>query len=736
MDKYEELLPVNIKDQSLHLELKTLFKHIVDKMEFGEALIKYNKEFNDSFMCFLEDTMGEELEEIIKDILLVPEVSEIKNGRNEYIITNLDISYIDCNWENLKTIKIVPGEDDKIIKIVNFNNIGKIIQKIFMSSFIEGFECFNDNIKITSKTVDETIFIGKGIYDCISKILAKRLGIKRKNLGLVIYIPDINHWTITAASGSLIYSLFKDLFIYSDGLLIKTETNKRNLVVEKIAEAYGISVNKKYYFSCLNPKQDLIIKIISNLKSLGFSGDLGEFYIKLKDLGHLLYQQLIPPADQKLAGTVNIPELIITSFCKDFMEYINKSNTLPKELHELNVKLLEYEKVIQLLNPEFDLSNIEKINNIANENDSLILEYLRVSTLVKNYEISKIGYNFESFIKFIVSNGIQKNLLPEEFKGYLNTIKMDKKAIEETIKNFDRIFRERVLGQDQVIAPIWSLLKRWYIGVRSQKPVGSFLFCGPTGVGKTETAKLLADATFGSLITLDMSEYQTEIDATKIIGVAPGYAGYDQGAGILDKIAANPRSIILFDEIEKAHYKIFDLLLQVLDEGRLTDHKGNIVSFKECFIICTTNAHYAEIEHLGENARSKMIEILCGSFRKEFLARFNDVIKYHQLSNETMEKIFDMKIEKEIEEVSKSTGINIILIEDENYFKVKSDIIKFLDNSLGARELQRIIFQDIVSKIIDYIAEMNDSFKQKEEVMFYFDTVGKLKLANLEVSDG
>ena len=388
---------------------------------------------------------------------------------------------------------------------------------------------------------------------------------------------------------------------------------------------------------------------------------------------------------------------------KEYKDWLEKRNTNPDELSNLKSELAKYKAYNQLFKEE-----------------SFGLEIEKLETDINDYICAKYEVGPESFFEYL--NTVK-------FEINVSNITKDKIQIEKTIKNFDRIFRERVLGQDQVIKPLWSILKKWYIGVRNEKPVGSFLFCGPTGVGKTETAKLLADATFGSLITLDMSEYQTEIDATKIIGVAPGYAGYDQGAGILDKIAANPRSIILFDEIEKAHYKIFDLLLQVLDEGRLTDHKGNIVSFKECFILCTTNAHYADIEHLGDNARSKMIEILTGSFRKEFLARFNDVIKYNPLSNETMEKIFDLKIEKEIKEISDSTRMEITIIEDENYFKVKSDIIHFMDNSLGARELQRIIFKEIISGMIDIISEL----EYQEKIVFYFNTEGKLKVHDGEL---
>ena len=311
------------------------------------------------------------------------------------------------------------------------------------------------------------------------------------------------------------------------------------------------------------------------------------------------------------------------------------------------------------------------------------------------------------------------DFLPVEYKKYLIDADKDSKDIEETIKNFDRIFNSRVLGQSHVIAPLWSVLKKWYVGLRSIKPVGSFLFCGPTGVGKTETAKLLSEL-FGNLITIDMSEYKSEIDKNKIIGVAPGYAGYDQGAGVLDKIASNPRSIVLFDEIEKAHPTIFDLLLQVLDEGRLTDHKGNIVSFKECFVICTSNAHYSEIEHLGSNTRHKIIDVLSQSFRKEFLARFNDILKFNSLSDTILFDIFEIKLDMKLKELGVANNTTINLIEDDVFYAVKSKIISDMDSSLGAREVDRKVEEEITSKILEDLVNTKMNGEELREEVIYF----------------
>ena len=702
----------------------TQLKNIISKMAVGNSLL-FNEEFNPEFLEFILERYKPEIDKAITGIINIPVVQQDEeNLVDNYIIDSDGFFYVDVPIEDLKT----KNQKDKVIKIINFNHFGYIIKKIFGDSYINDYTVLEDKISLTKDVMDEVNFIIKELYFGIKKMVADRLEIKSSNLSLLIYMPDFVHWTITVSTGSLIYAVMQDIFLYSDGVLVKTTQESKNAIAERIASIYGIRIEKKFFFKGLKPEADVVIKLLSALNNAGFNGDLGEFYMKSKGLGKLLVHQLLDTTEiekmKKNRDQVFVQENVIEMFAKDYIDFINEINILPAELKTLKEELLQYEKVI-------GLGIIEGLNTVNNDNSNPIrIEYLRLRSEVENFEIKEFGHNISSFVKFLTNKDITNLDLPPEYLEYLKDTEKDKKDIEETVKNFDRIFRERIIGQDQVIGPLWSVLKKWYIGIRNEKPVGSFLFCGPTGVGKTETAKLLADNAFGNLITLDMSEYQTEIDVTKIIGVAPGYSGYDQGAGILDKIAANPRSIILFDEIEKAHYKVFDLLLQVLDEGRLTDHKGNIVSFKECFVICTTNAHYNEIEHLGDNARSKMIEILCGSFRKEFLARFNDVLKYNQLSDETMERIFDLKIEKEIEEVSKSTGIEIIIIEDENYFKVKSTIINLLDNSLGARELQRIIFQDIVSKIIDYVAETND---YREKIVFYFDTMRELKVSMLEV---
>lgn len=649
-------------------------------IDLGRVLSNEVTQVYKDFEEWLSEYYDEELEKIEKS--LIEQVENAKTKKHTLNVTH-KYAYIDQDFEHIVSN----------VLLVNFNDLLYLTKRIILDLELSSIQIIESKYEVTQNNLDSFNVIIAGLYKAI-KIKAAKLGKE-----LFIYIPDLTSWLIGTGSGVFIYSIVSETMLNCNVLFHELE---RNSLYERIAGNQGKKIQRLYSLDFDNLETSLVLGCMVIIKNEFQLESVYEWFEPLTKNAKALKEGVIKNINSQKDKDILNPT-VWKMLVREYKDWLNKRNTNPEELYNMKSDLAKYKAYNQLFNEEAFGIEIEKLE-----------------TDIKEYICAKYEVGPESFFEYLNT---------AKFEINVSNIAKDKIQIEKTIKNFDRIFRERVLGQDQVIKPLWSILKKWYIGVRNEKPVGSFLFCGPTGVGKTETAKLLADSTFGSLITLDMSEYQTEIDATKIIGVAPGYAGYDQGAGILDKIAANPRSIILFDEIEKAHYKIFDLLLQVLDEGRLTDHKGNIVSFKECFILCTTNAHYSEIEHLGDNARSKMIEILGGTFRKEFLARFNDVIKYNPLSNETMEKIFDLKIEKEIKEISDSTRMEITIIEDENYFKVKSDIIHFMDNSLGARELQRIIFKEIISGMIDTISEL----EYQEKIVFYFDTEGKLKVHDGEL---
>ena len=682
--------------------MKKLHHEWMREMPNLYGAVTNHKEFivNEDFQELVCDKFSEELDEIVDRVFAQKKIGSFLIEANDYWYTDVGI-------EQLKT----SGNDF----ILNFNDLGRIIKELFHDSFIERYSIVQDKLSVDREILDEYILFIQGLYYIIKvqieeriKLEASEVSESEKNdcgINLGVYIPDVTHWTVVPASGQVIYAILQELFLYASGIIIYS--NSRSVICDRIGETLKVKINKKNFVTLDTPENTIRAKLIVALKNCGYKGNLGEFFTESKDLVkyivYVLCNMEYKPHD--------VDQSALYKFTQTYMDWIERVNTIPSELLLIKQDLESYEVIAELVNED------EK------ENIQIVIDSLKDQ--IEKFEITQYKHSFGSFVKFvdfIFEDEMNKpGYLPVEFNKYLVDADKDSKEIEETIKNFDRIFNTRILGQSHIIAPLWSVLKKWYVGVRSSKPVGSFLFCGPTGVGKTETAKLLSEL-FGNLITLDMSEYQSEIDKTKILGVAPGYAGYDQGAGVLDKIAANPRSIILFDEIEKAHPAIFDLLLQVLDEGRLTDHKGNEVTFKECLVICTSNAHYNEIEHMGYNTRNKIIEILSKSFRKEFLARFTDILKYNSLNSSILSDIFEIKLDKKLKELGHANNTIITLIEDEAFYSVKSNVISFMDSSLGAREVDRKLEEEIVSKILEDLVQSKIRGELlNSEVIYYVD---------------
>lgn len=209
------------------------------------------------------------------------------------------------------------------------------------------------------------------------------------------------------------------------------------------------------------------------------------------------------------------------------------------------------------------------------------------------------------------------------------------KGDKEKVLDLPNILKRRVKGQDEAIKLVSDAIIRQRAGIKDQnKPIGSFLFLGPTGVGKTEVARTLAEALFDSehhIIRIDMSEYMEKFSVSRLIGAPPGYVGYEEGGQLTEKVRRNPYSIVLFDEIEKAHPEVFNLLLQVLDEGRLTDSQGRLVDFKNTVIIMTSNLGS---EYLLHDEQEKVEQLLHQTFRPEFLNRIDEIVYFHPLNKE------------------------------------------------------------------------------------------------------
>ncbi len=298
------------------------------------------------------------------------------------------------------------------------------------------------------------------------------------------------------------------------------------------------------------------------------------------------------------------------------------------------------------------------------------------------------------------------------------------KVLESEIRKLARAEKElckRVLGQDNAIKSIANAIRRSRAGVSEEnKPIGSFLFVGPTGVGKTELAKTLAKFMFNnesSLVRIDMSEYMEKHSVSKMIGSPPGYIGHEEGGQLTEKIRRRPYSVILFDEVEKAHPEIFNLLLQILDDGRVNDAKGRVVNFKNTIIIMTSNLGNDVIEEYsigfsdGSNAKQVKVErenemnekihaVLREFFKLEFLNRIDEIIVFKSLNERILEKIVNLELIK-IEKRLKNKDIAIKVSE-----KMKKVLAsKGYDITFGARPLKRVLQNLILDELAMNIIE-------------------------------
>ena len=287
------------------------------------------------------------------------------------------------------------------------------------------------------------------------------------------------------------------------------------------------------------------------------------------------------------------------------------------------------------------------------------------------------------------------------------------------LANLEKVLKKRVIGQDEAVSAVARAVKRGRVGLKDPaRPIGSFLFLGPTGVGKTELSKALAEAVFGSeqaMIRVDMSEYMEKHSVSKMIGSPPGYVGYEEGGQLSEKVRRNPYSVILFDEIEKAHPDVFNILLQVLDDGHITDAQGRKIDFKNTIIIMTSNAGAENIiapKRLGfgvatdakadhEFMKGRVMEEVKRLFKPEFLNRIDEIIVFHQLTKEHMKGIADIML-RGIEKRSKEQlGITLTVNE------AAKDLLidKGYDDKYGARPLRRTIQSLLEDKMAEEILD-------------------------------
>ena len=298
-------------------------------------------------------------------------------------------------------------------------------------------------------------------------------------------------------------------------------------------------------------------------------------------------------------------------------------------------------------------------------------------------------------------------------------IPVNKITEEETKKllNLEENLHKRIIGQDEAVEAVSRAIRRNRAGLKSTKRPPSFIFVGPTGVGKTELAKALSYEMFGnekSIIRFDMSEYMESNSTAKLIGAPPGYVGYDDAGQLTERVKRNPYSIILLDEIEKAHHDVFNILFQVLDDGRLTDAQGNTVSFENTIIIMTSNAgSNLNTNSIGfggtsETSKNKMLDALKDLFRPEFLNRVDEIVAFDPLTKEQLLQIVDLMI-ADTQKVLNDRNIGLIVTDEaKNYLLEKGTDLKY-----GARPLRRAIQRYIEDELSDMIlkSELNNGQK-------------------------
>ncbi|MBC2705022.1 ATP-dependent chaperone ClpB [Desulfobacula sp.] len=385
-----------------------------------------------------------------------------------------------------------------------------------------------------------------------------------------------------------------------------------------------------------------------------------------------------------------------------------------------------------------DIDRFQTEAHVAERNGDLErvaqIRYGTIEQLQKDLEVKKQTLNDLQQDKRMLKEDVEASDVAEVVSAWtgIPVSKMLKGEQEKLIRMEDAI-KKRVIGQQKAIDAVSNAVRRARSGLAPEdRPIGTFIFMGPTGVGKTELAKSLAQFIFDSdenMIRVDMSEYMEKHSVARLIGAPPGYVGYDEGGFLTEAVRRRPYSVILFDEIEKAHQDVFNVLLQVLDDGRMTDGHGRTVDFRNTIIIMTSNVGSRFLQEAGINSRLEDADIQQGiahalkeAFRLEFLNRIDEIITFHTLTMEDIKQIAAIQIEK-LNQRLKSRNLKIHLDDSAMEHLAK----KGYDPTFGARPLKRLIQQEIENPLSMVI--LKGEFSQDEIIEFSFDENGKsLKL--------
>lgn len=432
----------------------------------------------------------------------------------------------------------------------------------------------------------------------------------------------------------------------------------------------------------------------------------------------------------------------------------DKSKEAEKRLKVISRQLAELNDKLKTLGSRWESERevIGNIKRIKNEIDQLRHEAERAGQEANLQKVAEIKYGKIPNLSKELKSAERKLARIQKTRPILREEVIDEdiasvvsrwtgipatRLLEAEIKKLERmesLVSKRVIGQDEAIKAISNAIRRSRAGISEEKkPLGSFFFLGPTGVGKTETARALAEFLFNdesALIRLDMSEYMEKHSVSKMIGSPPGYVGHDEGGQLTEKIRRRPYSVILFDEIEKAHPEVFNILLQVLEDGQLTDAKGRKASFKNTILILTSNVGSDYIVKMGElgfskdnkteseNLKERVHESLRSEFKPEFLNRIDEITVFNHLGKEEIRKIVDVEINKISSVLKRNSEIKLEITSSAKDFLGK----KGYDPNLGARPLKRVIQKDILDHLAMKI--ISGDIKSGEKVRIDSDKNG------------